>query len=419
MDLLRALIPRPLLTLYHRTWAQGSAWWYGHPSRRLTVIGITGTKGKSTVSELIAALLRAGGHKVAVASTIHFVIGEDVQRNLYKMTMPGRGRLQKFLREAADAGCTHAVIELTSEGALQYRHLGIELDALVFTNLAPEHIERHGSFENYASAKLSLAEALSNSPKRPRIIVANADDPYGEKFLSIDADSKAPFTLSQAEPYTADEHSVRFVWHGDLFSVPLPGLFNLKNCLAALALGQALGIPQTEMKRALEHIPQVAGRAERIEQGQPFTVIVDYAHTPESLEALYETFSPSSAGIKRRLLCVLGATGGGRDTWKRPAMGKIADAYCHAAFLTNDDPYDEDPQQIVDAMATGFSKVVPRIILDRREAIAAAFAAAHSGDAVLITGKGTDPYLMLAGGQKQPWSDRTVAKEELAKLGYH
>lgn len=412
MTLLRALIPAPLLGLYHKAWALGSAWWYGYPSRKLVVIGITGTKGKSTVSELVAAILRSSGKVVAVASTIHFVIGDEVEKNLYKMTMPGRGRLQKFLRDAVNAGCTHAIVEMTSEGALQHRHLAIDLDALVFTNLTPEHIERHGSFEAYADAKLSLARALEQSTKRPRIVVANVDDAYGERFLDIDVEVKAPYSLKDAEPYTADDKSVRFVRDGELLSVPLPGLFNLKNCLAALTLGKALGIANADIKRALEHIAPVAGRAERIEQGQQFSVVVDYAHTPESLEALYQTFTG------RRVICVLGATGGGRDTWKRPAMGRVADAYCDSAILTNDDPYNEDPQQIVDALATGFTKTKPRITLDRRQAIREALAEAKSGDTVLITGKGTDPYLMLAHGKKLPWSDRTVAEEELQKIGY-
>ena len=420
MTILRTLIPSPILSLYHFAWATGAAWWYGYPSRTLTVIGITGTKGKSSVSEMVAAILREEGHTVAVASTIHFVIGEETERNLYKMTMPGRGRLQKFMRDAAKAGCTHAVIEMTSEGVLQHRHAGIDLDALVFTNLTPEHIERHGSFERYAEAKLELARALARSPKRPRTIVANQDDAYGTKFLATEADVRAPYSLNDAKPYSADETGARFVWQGELFSVPLPGLFNVKNCLAALTLGNALGIDTLVMKRALEHLPPIAGRAERIEQGQPFAVVVDYAHTPESLEALYETYaSLSNTGTRRRLICVVGATGGGRDKAKRARMGAMADTYCDAAFLTDDDPYDENSESILADLAKGFANHVPTRIVDRRNAIAAALAEAKDGDAVLITGKGTDPYLMLAHGKKMPWSDRDVATEELTKLGYN
>lgn len=412
MSFLRALIPRPLLSLYHRAWAHGAALWYGHPSKKLVLIGVTGTKGKSSVTEIAAALLRQSGAKVAVASTIHFVIGERTERNLYKMTMPGRGVLQKFLRQAVDAGCTHAVVELTSEGVLQHRHEGLLLDALVFTNLSPEHIERHGSYEAYVDAKLELARALARSPKRPRIIVANQDDPEGHKFLAVDADIKAPFSLRDAEPYAATDTGAQFLWRGAAFTVPLPGVFNIKNCLAALALGEALGIGTDAMRQALAGMGTIAGRAERIEQGQPFAVVVDYAHTPESLEALYDTYRG------KRLICVLGATGGGRDRGKRARMGAVADNYCAAAYLTNDDPYDEDEAAILGDIEKGFSKTAPIKIIDRRAAIAAALGAAQPGDAVLITGKGTDPYLMLAHGKKLPWSDKAVAAEELRRLGF-
>lgn len=412
-DFIASLTPLFVMNAYHRAWANWAALRAGSPSQKLFVIGVTGTKGKSSVSELTAGVLRAAGYKVALASTIHFVIDDKEEPNLFKMTMPGRGYLQHFLRKAVDAGCTHAVVEMTSEGAVQHRHAGIEMDALIFTNLEPEHIERHGSFEAYADAKLSLARALAASPKRPRIIVANADDAYGEKFLDTPVEIKAPFSLRDAEPYTADERGARFTWRGGLFTTPLPGLFNLKNCLAALALAEAMELPMTTVKKALEHAQPPKGRAERIEAGQPFTVIVDYAHTPGSLKALYETYK------NKRLICVLGSTGGGRDKWKRPEMGKAADEYCTLAFLTDDDSYDEDPQKIVEEIATGFSRTKPQLIVDRRVAIREALKAAEAGDAVLITGKGTDPYLMGPKGKKTPWSDAGVATEELQKLGYH
>ena len=414
-NLILSITPAWLLDAYHLAWAHGSARWYGRPSKKLIVIGVTGTKGKSTTSELIRHMLASTGHQVALASTIRFMIGEATERNLFKMTMPGRGYIQKFLRQAVDAKCTHAVIELTSEGALQHRHAGLELDALVFTNLAPEHIERHGSFEAYAEAKLSLARAVAASPKRPRIIVANADDAYGAEFLAVDADIRAPFSLKDAEPYTADDRSARFVWKNVLFAVPLPGLFNLKNCLATLTLGSALGLSTEKMKQALERVQPVAGRAQRIEQGQPFTVVVDYAHTPDSLKALYETY----AGAGKRLVCVLGSTGGGRDTWKRPEMGAMADAMCDIAILTDEDPYDEDPKKIIEELSAGFKNRAPHVTMDRRQAIAEALKEAKDADdAVLITGKGTDPYIMGPNGTKQAWSDAQVAEEELIKLGF-
>ena len=412
-NFVRSLLPEPILQAYHFVLACIGAVLYGFPSRKLVVIAVTGTKGKSTVVELAAELLRASGKKVASASTIRFCVGDESERNLHKMTMPGRFFLQKFLRRAVDAGCTHAVVEMTSEGALQYRHKGVALDALVFTNLQPEHLERHGGFDAYASAKLSLAKHLESSPKRPRVIVANTDDAYGQKFLEHAVEVRAPYGLKDAEPYNTDDRNVRFVWRGVLFSVPLPGVFNLYNCLAALALGEALGLKTGDMKRALEHTPVIPGRAERIESGQPFAVVVDYAHTPDSLRALFETFK------NHRILAVFGATGGGRDTWKRKEMGAVADKFCSVAILTDDDSYDENPESIAKEIAKGFTRITPCIQTDRRKAIAEALAQARIGDAVLIAGKGTDPYLMGAHGKKEPWSDAEVAKEELAKLGYN
>ena len=411
---MRKFIPKKLLDLYHLWFAYAGAFFYRNPSKKLFVVGITGTKGKSTTSELVRTLLAANGHKVALASTIQFKIGNESEPNLFKMTMPGRAYLQKFLRKAADAGCTHAVIEMTSEGARQFRHKGIELDALIFTNLAPEHIESHGSMEAYAAAKLSLAKHLEDSPKRPRYIVANMDDAYGKDFLAVNVEMRLPFSLKDAEPYTADDESVRFVYkRGTLFTAPLPGLFNLKNILAAITLGDALGIKHDVMRKALEHIPAVAGRAESIERGQDFRVVVDYAHTPDSLRALFETYKGKD------LIAVMGSTGGGRDQWKRPLMGKIADELCSHVILANEDPYDEDPNKIIADIASGFSKHTPTIILDRRQAIAAAFKLAKNGSIVAITGKGTDPYIMGPRGTKQVWSDKKVAEEELDVLLGH
>ena len=179
-ELIKKLIPKEILDLYHRAWAQVGAFVYLYPSRQLFVVGVTGTKGKSTTVELIRSMFEEAGFKVAAASTIRFTIGGESERNLFKMTMPGRFYLQQFLRKAVRAECTHAVVEMTSEGARQFRHHGIELDALVFTNLQPEHLESHGGMEAYAAAKLSLAKHLEESAKRPRYIVANTGDPYGK-----------------------------------------------------------------------------------------------------------------------------------------------------------------------------------------------------------------------------------------------
>ena len=402
-------IRRFLLAPYHYALAILAAPRYRFPAKRLKVIGITGTKGKSTVAEMLYAIFTANGHKTALASTIHFVIGEDSKPNLFKMTMPGRGFIQKFLAEALKSGCTHAIVEITSEAALQYRHLGLHLDSLVFTNLQREHIESHGGIEKYFRAKLAIGRSLVSSPKRPRYIIANSDDARGAEFLALPVEKSIPFSVTDAFDVRMSEDGVSFLYNGTLFSLSHPGSFSILNALAAIKTAEAFGIPLEVCSKALRELTRISGRVERIQAGQDFLVVVDYAHTPDSLQALYDAFP------NRRKICVLGNTGGGRDTWKRPEMGRIADEACDKVILTNEDPYDEDPKAIVDAMARGMKRI-PEIIMDRRSAIRAALRAARSGNAVLVSGKGTDPFIMGPHGTKIPWSDADVVREELGRL---
>ncbi len=400
---------RTLLLPYHLLWTVGAALWYRFPARSLVVIGVTGTKGKSSVSEMLAATLTEAGHTVAVSSTIHFAIGSESRPNRFKMTLPGRGFIQKFLREAVEKGATHAVIEITSEAALQYRHAFLYLDALVFTNLEKEHLESHGGMEPYFRAKFRIGAALARSPKRPRAIIANAESSYGTRFLALPVEQALPFTREDAVNLTFSGTSTAFTYKDVPFSLPHPGVFSALNALATIRVAEFLAIPPSTVQHALEKLTRIAGRAERIEGGQDFLAVVDYAHTPDSLTALYEAY-----GTYRKI-CVLGNTGGGRDTWKRPEMGRIADRYCHEVILTDEDPYDENPRAIVDAMARSMRRR-PLIIMDRRKAIAEALSLAKKGDVVLITGKGTDPYIMRAKGTKEVWSDVEVVREELEKI---
>lgn len=421
--LIKKIIPDWALSLYHLSLARLAALWYRHPSQKLIVIGVTGTKGKSTTAELINSILEANGHTTAVSGTIRFKIGDKSRPNTFKMSMPGRGFMQHFLRQAVDTGCTHAVIEMTSEGARQNRHRFIDLDALIFTNLSLEHIESHGSYENYVAAKLSLAHALEKSSKKEKWIVANADDEKGADFLATDVEHRAPYSLKDLESYDISDTRISFRLDGHDFISPLRGLFNLYNIIAAVTLAKHFNISNDVIQKGLSATTSVRGRVEYIDEGQNFDCIVDYAHTPDSLEKLYQTFE------NKRKICVLGNTGGGRDTWKRPEMGRIADQYCDEIILTNEDPYDEDPQNILSDMKKGFSKHTPEIILDRREAIHKALEIAQAGTlrqvqgsrnqngyVVLITGKGTDPYIMGPEGTKQKWDDATVVCEELKKI---
>lgn len=392
---------------------------YNSPSKELTVIAVTGTKGKSTVTELITTILEADGHTVASASTIQFKFGAEVKRNLYKMTMPGRFFVHQFLRQAVDHGCTHAVIEMTSEGAKQFRHRFVEMDALVFTNLTPEHIESHGSFEKYKAAKLEIAKQLENSAKQPRFIVANVDDEHGADFLNIKVEEKLPYKLDDLKLYTLHKDGVGLIFtdQGEevTIRVPLVGLFNVYNALAAITLTRALGVQLRTVERALRALPPVKGRVEHFtsnkETQKPVTAVVDYAHTPDSLEQLYEAFKDIPK------VAVLGNCGGGRDTWKRPEMASIAAAHCDYVILTNEDPYDEDPRQIVEQMAKGIEDEAKyEIIMDRRLAIRTALERVLADGYVIISGKGTDPYIMGPHNTRQPWSDAEVVQKELAAL---
>ncbi len=401
---------RALVAPYHLLFSFLAASKYGFPARKLKVIAVTGTKGKSSVTEMIAAILEGAGHRVALSSTIHFRINGKSVPNLYKMTLPGKGFIQKFLRDAVAEGCDFAVIEVSSEAAVQYRHLFLSLNALVFTNLAKEHLESHGGMENYFKAKLRIGRELERSAKRPRAIIGNADDEYGKRFLKLRVENRIPFSLQDATDIAATEKGVSFTYDRVSIGLPHPGTFSVLNALAAIKAAAFFNVDTKTSAAALHALTKIAGRAERIECGQDFTAVVDYAHTPDSLQALYDAFPG-------RKICVLGNTGGGRDTWKRPAMGRIASEACDEVILTDEDPYDEDPRAIVEAMAAGMEKK-PLIIMDRREAIATALSHAKKGDSVLISGKGTDPYIMKANGGKLRWSDADVVREELGKLGH-
>lgn len=395
--------------VYHFLLAITGMFIYQKPSRHIYVIGVTGTKGKSSTVEFVNSVLEASGKKTAILSTIRFKIGDTSSPNKYKMTMPGRFFTQKFLHDAVRKGCDYAIIEMTSEGARFYRHVGVELDALIFTNLSPEHIESHGSFDNYKKAKLRLVKQLAKSSKPSRISIANIDTKHGFSFLVHPIEKNLSYSLHDVKILKEDSESSTIIYKDTEITIPLPGKFNISNALAALTFAYELGISLETAKSGIESLTTIRGRVEKIISGQDFTVVVDYAHTDESLRSLYTAF-PSS-----RKIAVLGSTGGGRDAWKRPVLGKIADEHCDQIIITNEDPYDEDPLKIINEVASGVVAHTPIIILDRREAIRHAFTLAAKGDVVLITGKGTDPYIMGPHGTKEEWDDAQVAREELTK----
>jgi len=390
---IRPLIPQSLFPYYHYTLSLLGAVFYGFPGKKLTVILVTGTKGKSSTTEFMYHILKQAGYKTAVSNTIHFVIDEKEEKNLFKMSTPGRFFIQRFLNKALKAGCTHVVLEISSQAVLQSRHLWLYPNALIFTNLSPEHLDAHGTYDAYLNSKLEIALEIQNSTKRPRILVANQDDQESEKFLAYNAEKKIFFSGKDFP-----------------FTLSIPGEFNKYNAAGAAALAKELEISEENIKTALINVKQIAGRLQYIECGQDFDVIVDYAHTTDSLQKLYNVFKG------KRKIAVLGGTGGGRDKWKRKEMGAIADRECEMVYITNEDPYDEDPQQIMDDVASGVTSKEPVLIFGRRDAIKEAIKHAQVGDVILITGKGTDPYIMGPNGGKLTWSDAKITEEVLKEV---
>ena len=379
-SLIKKIIPDFLLNSYHYFLSLMGAFLYWFPSRRLIVIGVTGTSGKTTVVELATDIFQEAGFKTASMSSIKFKIGDKEWKNELKMTMPGRMKIQRFLRQAVRADCKYVVLEVTSEGIKQYRHKFINFNVAVFTNLSPEHIESHGSFKKYREAKIRLFQQTK------KIHIVNIDDKNAEHFLKYSAEKKIKYGINDAEILPKD--------------LKLLGKFNLYNAITATKIAMSQGVSLEICKRALEKVKGMPGRMEVVVK-EPFTAIIDYAHTPIQLEKVYQTLK------EKRMICVLGSCGGGRDKWKRPILGKIATQYCDQIIITNEDPYDEDPMEIINQVA-GNTKVEK--ILDRREAIKKAIELAKSGDVVIITGKGSEPWMCVKGGKKIPWDDRQVVK---------
>lgn len=395
-SLIKRFIPSFFLDWYHLSLAFLGAVLYGFPSRKLKVIGVTGTNGKTTVVHLTAGILEEAGYKVASLSSIKFKINKKEWPNILKMTMPGRFKLQKFFRQAVKAGCQYAVLEVTSEGIKQYRHRFIDFTIAVFTNLTLEHIEAHKGFENYKKAKGKLFQ------KTKGIHVINLDDENSKYFLQFQANKKYGYTISSAGEIDRGLTLINL-------NLILPGEFNKYNALAAICVGMSQGISLEACKRAVEKTKGIPGRMEEV-ISQPFKAFVDYAFTPNALEKVYKTLKPEN----NKMICVLGACGGGRDKWKRKVLGEIARKYCDQIIITNEDPYDEDPMQIIEQVAEGAGREAGKI-LDRREAIKKALIISQPNDTVIITGKGCEPWLVER-GKRIPWDDRKVVKEEFQKL---
>ncbi len=440
---LKKIIPKSIFKFfqpyYHKTLSYVADFFYFKPSNKLIIVGVTGTNGKSSTVHLIAKILEAKGDKTGETSTVFFKIGEKEWLNDKKMTMLGRFALQKILKKIVKAKCKYAVIETSSEGIKQFRHLGVNYDVVVFTNLTPEHIESHGGFENYKKAKLKLFKHLEKSKKKKingqkinKTIIANLDDEHAKDFLNFKVDKKIGVTtkdidsdlvdkMLKAENIELKNDGTKFKVDGQKIKLKLIGGFNVYNSLLAIGAGKEFGFNVKELKEELEKIKGIEGRMEHIKMGQDFQVIVDYAPEPESLKHAYNTVLK----IKRdeaKIIHILGSCGGGRDVVRRPILGELAGKNADYVIITNEDPYDDDPMEIIDDVAEGAikkEKVLDKNlfkILDRREAIKKALSLAKKDDIVLITGKGSEQAMCLENGKKIPWDDRQVAREELGKI---
>jgi UDP-N-acetylmuramoyl-L-alanyl-D-glutamate--2,6-diaminopimelate ligase len=418
--------------------ASAAAWWYGDPSRELGVVGITGTDGKTTTSFLVAAALEAAGLRSGLVGTVETRVGRIRERTAEHVTTPGAIEVHRLLRAMVTGGDAVAVIETTSHGLATERVGGVAYDAAIMTNLSHEHLEFHGTFEAYRAAKLRLFERLGRRrPDKarpfPRVGVVNCDDPSAPLFQAAVRGAGARLVTYGLDPdadvraTSVEEDSRRLRvgvrapdWEGRL-ELRLVGRFNVHNALAALALGIGWGLDPEAVRTGLEGVTGVPGRMERIEVGQPFGVIVDYAHSPAALQGVLDLLAPIVAP-DGGLIAVFGSAGE-RDTAKRPLMGRIAGERCRLVVVTDEDPRDEDREAILSQIAAGAESAGRQrskdllVIPDRAEAIAAAFGRAGPGDLVLLAGKGHERSIIGPDGP-MPWDERAVALAALAALGY-
>ncbi len=429
----KKLVPQSAINSFHYVEALAADFAYRHPTGKMITIGIVGSKGKTTLANLLWASLSGDGSKVGLVGTANIRLGDDEETNPYHMTMPGRHRLQKTLARMEAAGCSFAILEVPSEGQAQWRHVGVHFDVLVFTNVTRELMASHNYsleilhqhnqrvFHQFANSKTKTLEGRV----QPKILIANADAEHFPTYFSHLADIKRSYSVKAKSDYqakfkTADHAGSSFAINQQTYHINLPGTINISNAAGAIAAALELGKTPAAIAKGLKNLAQVAGRMERIEAGQGFTVIVDYAHEETGMAALMESarlLAQSSA----RVITLLGAEGGGRDEAKRPIMGRIAMKGSDVVILTNVDPYSDDPEAILDDIAAGVEKAGGRLnktyfrIADRRQGIHQALALAKAGDVVFITGKGSEQSIIID-GKKSAWDDRLVVAEELTTL---
>lgn len=424
-------VPCALTKNGRQAFAHLCAAWHDYPGRSLIVVGVTGTDGKTTTSNLIYHILRAAGLKAGIISTVNAVIGDRALDTGLHTTTPDADDVQRYLAQMRDAGITHCVLEVTSHGLAQHRVDGVDFDIAVITNITHDHLDLHGSREAYRAAKgrlFEMAGARRQTDKADIIPTAilNADDPFSFEYLrAIPIARQIVYSVSG---HAGEVQAIRVAHAPDGLSVTIStprgemtirsaliGEFNVSNILAAVSATLALNVPDEAIQAGIAAMPGVPGRMERINLGQPFTAIVDFAHTPNALEQALRTLRPLTAG---RLIVVFGCAGE-RDTFKRPMMGRAAGQYADVIVLTAEDPRREPLDQIIDQIAAGIDNPSAQVLRvpDRGEAIRTACALAKAGDIVVSCGKGHEQS-MCFGVTETPWDDREAMRQALRHLGF-
>jgi UDP-N-acetylmuramoyl-L-alanyl-D-glutamate--2,6-diaminopimelate ligase len=431
-------VPQLLVGDARAALALASAWLHGFPSRDLGVIGVTGTDGKTSTSFMLRAMLEACGRQTGLLTTVTVIAGGKVIGGS-RATTPEAPVLQAALAAMRDAGDDFAIVESTSHGLAQQRVGEVAYDIAVLTNLSHEHLEFHRTFDAYRAAKRRLFEALAVGDANPdkglgKWAIVNRDDAVAGDFAGAAADAGAQ-VIGYGTAASADIQATRIAesargltmgvrttrWEAEV-RLQMAGRFNAHNALAAISVGEALGLEPEGMRGGLEGLAGVPGRMERIVAGQPFGVVVDYAHTPDSLAKVLDNLAPGAAAAGGGLVCVFGSAGE-RDTLKRPMMGAVAGERCRLLVLTDEDPRGEDRLAILREIAAGATSVGRsegrdvRLVPERREAIRLAFESAAPADVVVLCGKGHESTIEMAAGPV-PWDEARVAREVLAELGY-
>jgi len=423
---MKNLIPQKLKNIYHLANAAAANIWYGFPTKKLKVIGVTGTNGKTTAIQLISKVLEDAGNIVGASSTINFKIGKQQWVNKTKFTTLSSWKVQEFAKKVVDAECEYLVLEVSSHSLDQNRLWGIDFDVAVITNVTREHLDYHKTMDEYRAAKIKLFKRLRDKG----VAIVNMDMKNPEGFFSAAVNSKkigysaknqdndGDFEIIQATKIELNQGSSIFIVKDVEFKLHLPGKFNVENALAAVCVGVSQDINMESIAKSIARVKKVAGRMDYVENKRGLEVIIDYALTPDSMEKLGKYIKQTNSESK--LIWVFGSCGE-RDRGKRPVMGDIVSRYADYAIVTNEDPYGEDPNRIINEVFRGVlhggkkENIDAWKIFDRRDAIKKALELAQTGDVVLVTGKGAEETMAI-GKNRVSWNDKKVIREILGEL---